>query len=246
MKILTQRNGIALIAVLTVLLVLTLLLPVMFKSSKYATDAAVNGTDIQRAAYLARSLCEMSVGTYSQTYNTEIPNKDEDELTDFQKTAKAYQDAYNKLYRGGDTDTANDAGSIKYIKTPTISMYSKKDDANNEELKYSIEKDFTPDDSCTLIGSGNCVITYNEVCNYYLVDSTVSETYEVTESEFDILKANLMKIIGTNNDDESGLDKTLMSYSDSSKIILDKAPLPAAGGAIKVIFTLNPSSYNSG
>ena len=222
MKILTQRNGIALIAVLAVLLVLTLLLPVMFSSSQYATDAAVNGTDIQRAAYLARSLCEMAVGTYKQTYNAEIPDRDEDDLTTFQKTAKAYQEAYDKLYRGGDTDTTNDAGSIKYIKTSTISMYSKKDDANNEDIKYSNENDFTPDDSHTLIGSGNCVITYSEVCNYYLVDSTVSETYEITEAEFNTMKADLMSIVGTSNDDADGLDKTLLDCDNSAPIILDK------------------------
>ena len=64
MKILTKRNGIALIAVLAVLLVLTLLLPIMFTMSENATKSAMQGTDEQRAAYLARTMIEMSVAAF--------------------------------------------------------------------------------------------------------------------------------------------------------------------------------------
>lgn len=221
MSILTKKNGVALVSVLAVLLVLTLLLPIMFSSSQYATDSAVNGTDIQRAAYLARSLCEMAVGTYKQTYNVEIPNVDEASLTDFQKTAKAYQTAYDKLYRGGDNDKTNDEGSIKYIKTPTISMYSKKDDGNNEDIKYSNEKDFNPE-GYSLVGSGNCVITYKDDCVYYLIDNTINEPYVVTETEFNKLKKGLTEILKNDNGDAAGLNKTLMDYSDCAAIIKDK------------------------
>ena len=69
MNILTKRNGIALIAVLTVLLVLTLLLPIMFTMSENAVNSATQGTDSQRAAYLSRTMIEMSVAAFEDIYD---------------------------------------------------------------------------------------------------------------------------------------------------------------------------------
>ena len=69
MNILTKRNGIALVAVLAILLVLTLLLPVMFSMSENAMQAAMTGTDEQRASYLARTMVEFSVAAFQSCYD---------------------------------------------------------------------------------------------------------------------------------------------------------------------------------
>ncbi len=79
MNILTKRNGIALIAVLSILLVLTLLLPLMFSMSERAMEAAMTGTDEQRASYLARSMIEFTVGAFQSCYDA----AEEDEADGF-------------------------------------------------------------------------------------------------------------------------------------------------------------------
>ncbi len=69
MKILTQKNGVALIAVLTVLLILTILLPAMFSMSSNATKNAMEGNDKKKASYLARTMIEMSVAAFQDQYD---------------------------------------------------------------------------------------------------------------------------------------------------------------------------------
>ena len=65
-KILKARNGVALIAVLSILLILTLLLPVMFSMSETATKDSITGKNRQRVVYLARSGVEMGVAYMKQ------------------------------------------------------------------------------------------------------------------------------------------------------------------------------------
>ena len=69
MSILTKKNGVALIAVLAILLILTLLIPAMFTMSETATEAAMRGTDQFRASYLARTMIEMSVAAFQDAYD---------------------------------------------------------------------------------------------------------------------------------------------------------------------------------
>lgn len=80
MNILTKRNGIALVAVLAILLVLTLLLPLMFTMSEHAMEAAMTGTDEQRASYLARTMIEFTVGAFQGIYD----DAEEDESNGYQ------------------------------------------------------------------------------------------------------------------------------------------------------------------
>ena len=77
MKILTKRNGIALVAVLTILLVLTLLLPVMFNMTEDALSSAVSGEDRQKASYYARSMVEMTVSAFEDLYDAAEEDKKE-------------------------------------------------------------------------------------------------------------------------------------------------------------------------
>lgn len=80
MNIITKRNGIALVAVLAILLVLTLLLPLMFNMSEGAMEAAMTGTDEQRASYLARTMIEFTVGAFQGIYD----DAEEDESNGYQ------------------------------------------------------------------------------------------------------------------------------------------------------------------
>ena len=69
MNILTKKNGLALVAVMVLLMILTLLVPAMLTYADTATSIAVKGTDKQKASYLARSGVEMAVAAFKNTYN---------------------------------------------------------------------------------------------------------------------------------------------------------------------------------
>lgn len=99
MNIITKRNGIALIAVLSILLVLTLLLPLMFTMSENAMESAMTGTDEQKASYLARTMIEFTVGAFQDIYDDaeedeaegyEIPD-DPADVTDELKGTSLYK-----------------------------------------------------------------------------------------------------------------------------------------------------------
>lgn len=64
MKILKARNGIALVAVLVILLITSLFIPVMFNLSDSSLAIAVKGTDRQRVSYFARTVTEMSIAAF--------------------------------------------------------------------------------------------------------------------------------------------------------------------------------------
>lgn len=81
MKILKMRNGIALMAVLVIMLITSLFVPVMFNLSTTSIKIAITGTDRQRSSYLARTICEMSVAAFknfdSEPYTKIDPNDTE-------------------------------------------------------------------------------------------------------------------------------------------------------------------------
>lgn len=91
MKILTNRNGIALVAVLALLLVLTLLLPTMFTMSERATQTAYKGEDEQRASYLARTMIEMSVAAFQDRYDAAEDEKEESSFDPEDTSTNAYK-----------------------------------------------------------------------------------------------------------------------------------------------------------
>lgn len=111
MKILKARNGIALIAVLTILLLTSLFIPVMFSMSDSSLAIAVKGTDRQRSSYLARTITEMSVAAFKSFDSTEPTEISGDALTQYNKINARYQQLV--------------AGTISEIKTDTIVMLSK-------------------------------------------------------------------------------------------------------------------------
>ena len=64
MKIFKARNGIALAAVLVIMLITSLFIPVMFSLGDTSLSIAVQGEDRQRASYFARTVTEMSVAAF--------------------------------------------------------------------------------------------------------------------------------------------------------------------------------------
>lgn len=148
MNILTKRNGIALVAVMIVLLTLTLLLPVMFTMADNATASAMRGTDEQRAAYLARTMIEMSVASFEDFYDkadeaekaggSENPNHQY--YTEYTKYKKFISAGYQQItaetvymYRNND---------VTYPEKPSRADYNSDDEYNaametyEEALKY--------------------------------------------------------------------------------------------------------------
>lgn len=135
MSILTKKNGVALIAVLAVLLVLTLLIPAMFTMADNATKESIGGKDEQRASYLARTMVEFTVGAFQECYDSaeedeaegvKIPD-DESGITDeikgtdlyklqqFLKKEKKMDVSILYMYRNLDSDTAYpDPENVEY------------------------------------------------------------------------------------------------------------------------------------
>lgn len=106
MNIITKRNGIALIAVLSILLVLTLLLPLMFTMSENAMESAMTGTDEQKASYLARTMIEFTVGAFQDVYDDaeedeaegyEIPDDPADVTEELKETSLYKLDQFLKV-----------------------------------------------------------------------------------------------------------------------------------------------------
>ncbi len=110
MKILKARNGIALVAVLVIMLISSLFIPLMFNLADSSLMIAVKGTDRQRASYLARTVTEMSVAAFKKFDSIE-----DSQLTDAQKPVRAGIDA---LLNGTDADGK--------IETTPVAMFSAK------------------------------------------------------------------------------------------------------------------------
>lgn len=175
MKILTKRNGIALIAVLAVLLVLTLLIPVMFTMSENATKAAMQGTDEQRASYLARTMIEMSVAAFEDFYDMADEGQEPyaTQMKSFLKQHKFITAETVYMYR---------VNSVAYPEKPYRIDYDS-DDAYNAAVEaynsameayetdgiiYSTSA--TVPEGCDSVGEAECSITYIDEPSYYAID----------------------------------------------------------------------------
>lgn len=108
MNVLTKKNGVALVAVMTLLMILTLLVPAMLTYADTATSIAVKGTDRQKAAYIARSGVEMAVSAFRSTYD----DGNEDNET-------VYEAAYRRL--GGNLKAGESA--LSELNAETIYLF---------------------------------------------------------------------------------------------------------------------------
>ena len=203
MKILTKKNGIALVAVLTVLLVLTLLLPVMFSMAERATKSAMGGQNEQRASYLARTSCEMSVAAFQDFYDSY-----DEAIAQYKADVAAGKTVeYPDICAKYDTFTTN--GSMD---AETVYMYTKDNitipDVNNVEawdtyqgtaVIYKTTKEEV--EGYTLLGSAECDIQYSEKSEYYSIENGVltqlTDDYKLNEDKTFALDANGNKIVTT-------------------------------------------------
>ncbi len=219
MKILTKKNGIALVAVLTVLLVLTLLLPVMFTMADRATASAAKGQNEQRASYFARTALEMSVSAFQDVYDTYVEEKEDYEAAKL--TGIPSLDDY-PTYRDytNITTFAEDAAEKKsefcaetlyiFAKTeykipqeqdyPSTSAFQEAwEDYEHEAIVYKTSNE-APSSEYTLFATANCDIVYEEVAEYYEILTTgemnlLADDYETDADGNYVLDAGGNKIV---------------------------------------------------
>lgn len=188
MKILTKKNGMALVGVLVVLFVLTLFIPLMLTMSEDATRASVKGTDTQRASYLARTMIEMTVAAFEDFYdaaedgNTSYQNK----LNQFTKTYKKMDATTLYMYRIDDVTYPEkplkkdyiDADSGVFNEEAYNNAYAEFETALNEYEVTGIEYTTTPTNAAgyTLVGTAECSMTYDDSTKYYSIDAEGNTT----------------------------------------------------------------------
>ena len=179
MKILKARNGIALVAVLTIMLISSLFIPLMFNLSDTSLYVAVKNSERQRANYFARTITEMCVASFTKidTKRTK-DNPDEDEKLNNEEKAFV-----RTIINMSDPDSANYDPTGK-IETQTIYMLSKMD--NGEEvIEYASDetvKNELISSGFVVKGEGSCTITFDGTVNYYKVknDGTKEEIFPAT------------------------------------------------------------------
>ncbi len=185
MYILSKRNGIALMGVLTVLLVLTLLLPVMFTMSTNAVKDSVQSKDAQTSSYLARTMIEMSVAAFEEFYDTA-----QEELNDPALSQNNAQKLEEFMGTNG-----------QQIKASTMYMYNNmKRDGDVfvvDSVEYSLNDSLITDSNDTTtyidkVGKADCTLTFDKSIKYYKVSRSTGETteYETTEEKFQTDMAN--------------------------------------------------------
>ena len=172
MKILSRKNGIALVAVLAVLLVLTLLLPVMFRSSQTATYSAAMETNKQKASYLARTGVEMTVAALKSTIYNETHE-------DFYKALKNEEKKADEAY--GITKNAT-TGFLEFSVEP---IWLFKDNAGESyyvsgKAESDAVKAYTEDSKYKHVGTTETTVSFNGDPEYFDLRSGtyVKTTYE--------------------------------------------------------------------
>ena len=188
MKILKARNGIALVAVLAIMLITSLFIPAMFNLSDASLYSAVKGTDRQRALYFSRTITEMSVASF-----TKIDHKSSGDNPQLTQGETNFMNAIKNL-SDSDSNGYNPYGKIE---TETIYMLSKTVDGE-EDIKYASDvatKDALINDGYALRGEGSCTITFDGTVNYYKVygDGTKVEFNEATNPNDPMNKSDRAK-----------------------------------------------------
>lgn len=177
MKILAKRNGIALLAVLAILLVLTMLIPIMFTMSDNAVKSAMEGTDAQRAAYLARTMVEMSVAAFEDTYDDAEDNpygREARYLQVFYEDQKTMDVQRLYMYRAENVEYPKKPSRIDYdsdsaYNTAMESYKQKLETYEKNGITYSTEGN-TPS-GYSKVGYADCHITYDDNPEYYAIKS---------------------------------------------------------------------------
>ena len=248
MSILTKKNGVALIAVLAILLILTLLIPAMFTMSETATEAAMRGTDQFRATYLARTMIEMSVAAFQDAYdNAEekiVPY--EAHMMKFLEQTKAMDAQTVYMYR-------ND--SVQFPDKPKRADYSTQDAFDTAMEYFNAQMEVYEQDGviystsssapagCTLVGRADCKITYNDKPSYYAIDQD-GNTTEIDVNTYSGGAAALEKLIS------DGVDITnatqYVKIENRNVVFESSAVVNGKGGVRRCVLVLptKPSEEN--
>lgn len=253
MSILTKRNGVALIAVLAILLVLTLLIPALFTMSETATKAAMEGTDQQKASYLARSMIEMSVASFQTVYDmAEEYEKTGDSSTPEGVQNKKYYDELHKFledYKEMDAQTLYMYGSttMEFPIEPLRIDFASDDAyqvameeynvafANYEANGVKYSSDSTVPAGYELIGTAECKVTYNNDIAYYAIEPN-GNTIAITKAEFDKGSAELEAKI---NAGQNVIGETQYIQINNKNVIFQSSALVnGKGGTRRCILVL--------
>lgn len=250
MSILTKKNGVALIAVLAILLILTLLIPAMFTMSETATEAAMRGTDQFRASYLARTMIEMSVAAFQDAYDNA-----EEKIIPYEAHMKKFLEQTKKMdaqtvymYRNDsvpfpekpkradyDTQEAYDT-AMEYFNAQ-FDVYSQ----NGNGIIYSTSSSAPA--GCTLIGRANCTITYNNETSYYAVDSD-GNTTAINVDEYTGGKEKLEQLISQGVD---VTEKTQYVKIQNKNVVFESSAVVNGKGGVRrcvLVLPTKPAEEN--
>ncbi len=250
MSILTKKNGVALIAVLAILLILTLLIPAMFTMSETATEAAMRGTDQFRASYLARTMIEMSVAAFQDAYDNA-----EEKIVPYEAHMQKFLEQTKKMdaqtvymYRNDsvpfpekpkradyDTQEAYDT-AMEYFNAQ-FDVYSQ----NGNGIIYSTSSSAPA--GCTLIGRANCTITYNNETSYYAVDSD-GKTTAIDVNEYAGGKEKLEQLISQGVD---VTEKTQYVKIQNKNVVFESSAVVNGKGGVRrcvLVLPTKPAEEN--
>lgn len=250
MSILTKKNGVALIAVLAILLILTLLIPAMFTMSETATEAAMRGTDQFRASYLARTMIEMSVAAFQDAYDNA-----EEKIVPYEAHMQKFLEQTKKMdaqtvymYRNDsvpfpekpkradyDTQEAYDT-AMEYFNAQ-FDVYSQ----NGNGIIYSTSSSAPA--GCTLIGRANCTITYNNETSYYAVDSD-GNTTAINVDEYAGGKEKLEQLISQGVD---VTEKTQYVKIQNKNVVFESSAIVNGKGGVRrcvLVLPTKPAEEN--
>ncbi len=261
MSILTKRNGVALIAVLAVLLVLTLLIPALFTMSQTATKAAMEGTDQQKASYLARSMIEMTVASFQTIYDM----ADEYEKTNDSVSAQGKENykCWNELNKFLNDYKVLDAQTLYMYGSTTIEFpieplridyasdnaYQEAMEEYNEKFEYYenngviYSSDPTVPTGFKLIGTAECKVTYNDDIAYYAIEPN-GNTVAITKAEYDKGSAALEAKISSG---QNVIGETQYIVINNKNVIFQSSALVNGKGGVRrciLVLPTKPSEEN--
>ncbi len=182
---LKSKNGVALVAVMFILLILTLFIPAIYTLGENAYKNTVKGSTFQRASYFARTIAEMSVASFTKIYDDIKEANDSGTLLDDQNAElKDYSDFYDIFLKNIPKEQKAQQYGAEYteMKTDTLYFYYKDgaDDDTDGQYIYNTERN-TDGKYGTLLGSGSCKIEFDNTPHFYIVftEQTTIDGFDV-------------------------------------------------------------------
>lgn len=161
LKILTARNGIALVAVLAILLILTLLIPVMFSMGESSLRTSVTGTTKQKVNYLARTGVEIGAANIKNSFNKQ----------EYEVFYNAVEDAINSGNPNATYGITISSNGRAHFELVRVHLYQKKGTDDMTTSKYVSKQDdidaLNSNDNYEYVGYVDISIDYDNRPIYY-------------------------------------------------------------------------------